>query len=275
MNNMNNHILKSNTNRYLQNNYFKTNYFNNFNNNNRGKNILKDNKNQKIEKKNINSINKSNTFDYNNYQNNIFKPNIKKNLEKMNSFNSNLDLLNNSENNYIGKKQDIFNLNQNKKRNVIQLKNKFYNEEKNKKKFKSENKNLININFENEKIESEKNKILKGLIFYSELKKLIDITDKFIYNNKFCILTENTFDLYKNIDEFISFQKPYFSIMRSNIKNVSKINISNRNSREHLICFGIKYQNIKNKDEVLFLASEHEKLVFKWIKLLNKKNKNS
>jgi hypothetical protein len=131
----------------------------------------------------------------------------------------------------------------------------------------------MKINFENEKIENAKNKFLKGLIFYSELKKLIDITDKFIYNNKFCTLTESTFDVYKSIDEFICFQKPYLSIMKSNIKNVSRINITNRNSREKLICFGIKYQNMKNKDEVLFLASEHEKLVSKWIKLLNKKNK--
>ena len=62
--------------------------------------------------------------------------------------------------------------------------------------------------------------------------------------------------------------------MKNNIKNVSRINITNNNSREKLICFGIKYLNSNNKNEVLFLASENEKLVFKWIKLLNKKNKN-
>ena len=67
--------------------------------------------------------------------------------------------------------------------------------------------------------------------------------------------------------------KTYISILKINIKNVNRISISSKNEikGEHLIYFGIKYENLINeKTEVLFFASNNEKLISKWIKILNK-----
>ena len=51
----------------------------------------------------------------------------------------------------------------------------------------------------------KKRKFFGGLIIlYSNLKKVIDITDKIIYHEKFCTLK---FNVYKNIGEFITLQK--------------------------------------------------------------------
>ena len=52
--------------------------------------------------------------------------------------------------------------------------------------------------------EEKKRKFFNRLILYSNLKKVIDITDKIIYHEKFCTLK---FNVYKNIREFITLQK--------------------------------------------------------------------
>jgi hypothetical protein len=129
------------------------------------------------------------------------------------------------------------------------------------------------LQIQKEKEEKNKRKFFDGLILYSNLKKVIDITDKIIYSEKFCTLTENEFNVYKNIGEFITLQKPYISILKINIKNVNRISISSKNEikGEHLIYFGIKYENLINeKTEVLFFASNNEKLISKWINILNR-----
>ena len=79
------------------------------------------------------------------------------------------------------------------------------------------------LQIQKEKEEKNKRKFFDGLILYSNLKKVIDITDKIIYSEKFCTLTENEFNVYKNIGEFITLQKPYISIL--NIKKVNRISI--------------------------------------------------
>ena len=160
-----------------------------------------------------------------------------------------------------------------KQKKIYQLKYKFYDWEKNKQRIKNTINNKTYIEIENEKNEKTKRQFFFGLIIYSELKKVIDITDKIIYSDKFCTLTNYEFNVYKNLSEFITLQKPYITIQRANIKNASRINISNKtdNKGEPLIYFGIKYHNtLNNKTEVLFFASEYEKLVAKWINILNR-----
>ena len=160
-----------------------------------------------------------------------------------------------------------------KQKRIYQIKYKFYDWEKNKQRIKNATNNKTYIDLENEKNEKTKRQFFFGLILYSELKKVIDITDKIIYSDKFCTLTNYEFNVYKNLSEFITLQKPYITIQRINIKNASRINISNKNENkgEPLIYFGIKYHNIvNNKTEVLFFASESEKLVVKWINILNR-----
>ena len=160
-----------------------------------------------------------------------------------------------------------------KKQKIYKIKYKFYDWEKNKEKIKSHMNNKTYIELQNEKNEKTKKQFFLGLILYSELKKVIDITDKIIYSDKFCTLTNYEFNVYKNLSEFITLQKPYLTIQRINIKNASRINISNKNENkgEPLIYFGIKYHNtLNNKTEVLFFASEYEKLVAKWINILNR-----
>ena len=60
------------------------------------------------------------------------------------------------------------------------------------------------LQIQKEKEEKNKRKFFDGLILYSNLKKVIDITDKIIYHEKFCTLK---FNVYKNIGEFITLQK--------------------------------------------------------------------
>ena len=63
------------------------------------------------------------------------------------------------------------------------------------------------IIFKFKKKKKKKRKFFDGLILYSNLKKVIDITDKIIYSEKFCTLTENEFNVCENIGEFITLQK--------------------------------------------------------------------
>ena len=174
----------------------------------------------------------------------------------------------------------------NKKKKIYQLKFNFYDlnkKEKNKNEYLSNEKlndNNLSDNLNNN-IEKSENKIIdnkeefKELIFYSELKKIIDITDKINYNNKFCTLNEKEFNVYKNKEDFISNKKPDLIINRINIKNVNKINLYKNNNEEKLIFFGIKYENLYNdkiQNKNLFFASENENLILKWINILLNKN---
>ncbi len=60
------------------------------------------------------------------------------------------------------------------------------------------------LQIQKEKEEKKKRQFFDGLILYSNLKKVIDITDKIIYHEKFCTLK---FNVYKNIGEFITLKK--------------------------------------------------------------------
>ena len=60
------------------------------------------------------------------------------------------------------------------------------------------------IIFKFKKKKKKKRKFFNRLILYSNLKKVIDITDKIISHEKFCTLK---FNVYKNIGEFITLQK--------------------------------------------------------------------
>ena len=144
-----------------------------------------------------------------------------------------------------------------------------------------------------EKFNNIKKLFFKGLIFYSEMKKIIDITDRVIYSNRFCVLTENELRLYKCVEEFIGLQNPYFIIKTENIDSVSTINVSNikqyKNGKNvgKFNFFGINYKtkiinvennnnnidddnnNVKYKNEVLFLAHENKNIVKQWVTSIN------
>ena len=145
-----------------------------------------------------------------------------------------------------------------------------------------------------EKFNNIKKLFFKGLIFYSEMKKIIDITDKVIYSNRFCVLTENELRMYKCVEEFIGLQNPYFIIKIENIDSVSTINVSNvkqyKNGKniKKFNFFGINYKtkivennnnnnnnkidddnNVKYKNEVLFLAHENKNIVKQWVNSIN------
>ena len=165
---------------------------------------------------------------------------------------------------------------------------------------KKERKKIIKYNFYDwEKKKRNMNKydvkklFFKGLIFYSEMKKIIDITDKVIYSNRFCVLTENELRMYKCVEEFIGLQNPYFIIKIENIDSVSTINVSNvkqyKNGKniKKFNFFGINYKtkivennnnnnnkidddnNVKYKNEVLFLAHENKNIVKQWVNSIN------
>ena len=138
------------------------------------------------------------------------------------------------------------------------------------------------------------------------MKKIIDITDRVIYSNRFCVLTEKELRLYKCVEEFIGLQNPYFIIKTENIDSVSTINVSNVKQYKNgktvakFNLFGINYKSkivnngnnennndnknndiksnnnvnvddneIKYKDEVLFLAHENKNIVQQWVTSIN------
>ena len=130
------------------------------------------------------------------------------------------------------------------------------------------------------------NFFFKNVKFYSELKKVINITDRIIYANRFCVLTKDEFKCYKSKEEFVVVQNPLLTIPLYSIKNVNIISMNRKgvvkNKNTH---FGIKYNKTSQNEsesvesslnidmingedqqvDVEFFGSEESDLIKKWI----------
>ena len=137
----------------------------------------------------------------------------------------------------------------------------------------------------------ETKEFFNNVIFYSELKKVINITDRIIYATRFCVLTGSEFKCFKSKEEYIMVREPLLVISLYAIKNVNFVNMNRRgvqkNKNTH---FGLNYYKINlnsssgessvnykrrlsqiDEDvEVEFFGSADSKLIKRWIKEINK-----
>lgn len=159
-------------------------------------------------------------------------------------------------------------------------------------KFKRENTNIIQTQIHNKIVQKMKiaNFFFKNILFYSDLKKVINITDRIIYANRFCVLTEGEFKCYKSKENFIVVQSPLLTIPLYSIKNINIINMNRKGvQKTKTIHFGIKFlkseANRENSNEmdssmmidpskdedldVEFFGSNEGALIKKWIHEIN------
>ena len=159
-------------------------------------------------------------------------------------------------------------------------------------KFKRENTNIIQTQIHNKIVQKMKiaNFFFKNILFYSDLKKVINITDRIIYANRFCVLTEGEFKCYKSKENFIVVQSPLLTIPLYSIKNINIINMNRKGvQKTKTIHFGIKFlkseANRENSNEmdssmmieqskdedldVEFFGSNEGGLIKKWIHEIN------
>ena len=141
--------------------------------------------------------------------------------------------------------------------------------------------NIYNIFPKDKLMNLEDNSILcHGL-----LEKIIKIPtkNKFIYNERFCILTKKTFAYYKSKENYLNLCKPLFSIDLKYIKKVEQtvsddkifyfglICIINDKTRQYLNKINtFVNSNEKNNEEFLIgFRSKNKELIIKWIIILN------
>ena len=159
-------------------------------------------------------------------------------------------------------------------------------------KFKRENTNVIQAQIHNKIVQKMKiaNFFFKNVLFYSDLKKVINITDRIIYANRFCVLTEGEFKCYKSKENFIVVQSPLLTIPLYSIKNINIINMNRKGvQKTKTIHFGIKFlkseahrDNLDEMDsslmidqsrdedlDVEFFGSNEGALIKKWIHEIN------
>ena len=142
---------------------------------------------------------------------------------------------------------------------------------------------------------TERKKVTKeffqNVTFYSELQKVINITDRIIYANRFCVLTGAEFRCYKSKEEYIMVREPLLVIPLYAIKNVNIVNMNRKGvQKTKNTHFGLNYYKIKLNDssmesslnynrrlsqidedvEVEFFGSSNNKLIKKWINELSK-----
>ena len=166
-----------------------------------------------------------------------------------------------------------------------------YKEDKN----KSKNLNINDINNKNGAVELNiynifpKNKLMQlednSILCHGFLEKIIKIPskNKFIYNERFCILTKKNFAYYKSKENYLNLWKPLFTIDLQNIKKVEQTVSDDKIFYFGLICIINdkirKYinkintfvnSNENNKDEFLIgFRSKNKELILKWIIILN------
>ena len=228
----------------------------------------KENPSSKVESKTRNIVNE--LIDINNNNND----NINNNISIKNK-NKNEDYINNTshkseqdEKNQEDNQEDIQEDNKeneleyNNKNNVIEL-------------------NIDNIFPKNKLIQLEENSIL----CHGFLEKIIKIPskNKFIYNERFCILTKKSFAYFKSKENYLNLWKPLFSIDLKYIKKVEQTVSDDKIFYFGLICIindeTRKYvdkintfvnSNENNQDEFLIgFRSKNKELILKWIIILN------
>ena len=149
-------------------------------------------------------------------------------------------------------------------------------------KINKKKKNKEKIKLKNEKLNKLKKIFFKGLIFYSDIQKITEISkNKLIMTERFLVLTENEIKLYKSLEKFIKLENPIFVIEVKNIITVKKIDL---NVKKNFFYFGIKYKidnnnnNDNNNEDIIFFGHKNQKIIFGWIhsiiNLFNNNNKN-
>ena len=170
-------------------------------------------------------------------------------------------------------------------------------EEKEEKHINNFNNNLIinDMNHNGNKVELNiynifpKDKLMNlednSILCHGLLEKIIKIPtkNKFIYNERFCILTKKTFAYYKSKENYLNLWKPLFSIDLKHIKKVEQtvsddkifyfglICIINDKTRHYLNKINtFVNSNEKNNEEFLIgFRSKNKELIIKWIIILN------
>ena len=146
--------------------------------------------------------------------------------------------------------------------------------------------NVVELNIDsifpkNKLIQLEENSIL----CHGFLEKIIKIPtkNKFIYNERFCILTKKSFAYFKSKENYLNLWKPLFTIDLKNIKKVEQtvsddkifyfglICIINDETRQYVDKINtFVNSNENNKDEFLIgFRSKNKELILKWIIILN------
>ena len=146
--------------------------------------------------------------------------------------------------------------------------------------------NVVELNIDsifpkNKLIQLEDNSIL----CHGFLEKIIKIPtkNKFIYNERFCILTKKSFAYFKSKENYLNLWKPLFTIDLKNIKKVEQtvsddkifyfglICIINDETRQYVDKINtFVNSNENNKDEFLIgFRSKNKELILKWIIILN------
>ena len=123
------------------------------------------------------------------------------------------------------------------------------------------------------------------ILCHGFLEKIIKIPskNKFIYNERFCVLTKKNFCYYKSKENYLNLWKPLFSIDLKYIKKVEQTVSDDKTFYFGLICIinneTQKYvdkintfvnSNENNKEEFLIgFRSKNKELILKWIIILN------
>ena len=118
------------------------------------------------------------------------------------------------------------------------------------------------------------NFFFKNVKFYSELKKVINITDKIIYASRFCVLTETEFKCYKCKEDFVVMKPPLLLVKVTALQGVNLINMEKKETKgkRNKTHFGIKFYKKNNKTrkedevDVEFFGSSNANMIKQWVK---------
>ena len=240
----------------------------NKNNENRTRNIV----NELIEINNENNLNDKDIIDTTNLNNDNKNANYENENEKINN-EIIIDNISPKSEKSQEKQIDINNNNYNIQEENIGINN-------NNKKSRTEL-NIYNIISKNKLEQLQENSILcHGL-----LEKIIKIPskNKFIYNERFCVLTKKNFSYFKSKENYLNLWKPLFSIDVQYIKKIEQTVSDDKTFYFGLICAindetrqyvkkinTFVNNNENNKEEFLIgFRSKNKEMILRWIMVLN------
>ena len=240
----------------------------NKNNENRTRNIV----NELIEINNENNLNDKDIIDTTNLNNDNKNANYENENEKINN-EIIIDNISPKSEKSQEKQIDINNNNYNIQEENIGINN-------NNKKSRTEL-NIYNIISKNKLEQLQENSILcHGL-----LEKIIKIPskNKFIYNERFCVLTKKNFSYFKSKENYLNLWKPLFSIDVQYIKKIEQTVSDDKTFYFGLICAindetrqyvkkinTFVNNNENNKEEFLIgFRSKNKEMILRWIVVLN------
>ena len=240
----------------------------NKNNENRTRNIV----NELIEINNENNLNDKDIIDTTNLNNDNKNANYENENEKINN-EIIIDNISPKSEKSQEKQIDINNNNYNN----IQEENIVIN---NNKKSRTEL-NIYNIISKNKLEQLQENSIL----CHGFLEKIIKIPskNKFIYNERFCVLTKKNFSYFKSKENYLNLWKPLFSIDVQYIKKIEQTVSDDKTFYFGLICAindetrqyvkkinTFVNNNENNKEEFLIgFRSKNKEMILRWIVVLN------